>query len=266
MLIISTPSLFKRVGVINIAFSDHYPIYGFATRPNKHRTVTRALGTTKKINDFIADSKQAPWSLIDSFTDVDDMCSAWESLMKSLIGRHFPLKKKRIRKQTHPWLDSTVLKVMRTLDQVHKRAKTPRLSSDWNEYKLPRNKVTAMNRQVRKNYFRNKLEENRGKRKVVWDTLRQVLPSNNYRTEIDKVVVDGKELIGKHDIASCLNDYFTTIASSLLPSQQSHDCPVDLQQEGLTSISNNRFKCHAVSENDVFKVLRTMYISEDYSS
>ena len=68
------------------------------------------------------------------------MCSAWESLTKSLIGRHFLLKKKRIRKQTYPWLDRTVLKVMRTRDHVHKRAKTPRLSSDWNEYKLLRNK------------------------------------------------------------------------------------------------------------------------------
>ena len=181
--------MFKRVGVINIAFSDHYPIYGilhgFATRPNKHNTITTRPWNDRKINDFIADLKQAPWSLIDSSTDVDDMCSAWESLMKSLIGRHFPLKKKR-----------------------------------------------------------------------------QVLPSNNYRTEIDKIVVDGKELIGKHDIASSLNDYFTTIASSLLPSQQSHDSPVELQQDGLTSISNYRFKCRAVSENDVFKVLRTIYISK----
>ena len=190
------------------------------------------------------------------------MCSAWESLMKSLIDHHFPLKKKRIRKQTHPWLDSTVLKVMRTRDQVHKRAKTSLLSSDWNEYKLLRNKVTALNREVRKNYFRNKLEENRDKPKVFWDTLRQVLPSKNYITEIDQIVVDCKELIDKHDIANFLNDYFTTIASSLLASQQSHGSPVDLQQDGLTSISNHRFKCHAVSENDVFKVLRTTYISK----
>ena len=88
------------------------------------------------------------------------------------------------------------------------------------------------------------------------------MPSKNYRTEIDQIVVDCKELIDKHDIANFLNDYFTTIASSLLASQQSHGSPVDLQQDGLTSISNHRFKCHAVSENDVFKVLRTTYISK----
>ena len=85
---------------------------------------------------------------------------------------------------------------MRTCDQVHKRAKTSRLSSDWNEYKLLRNKVTAMNRKARTKYFRNKLEENRGKSTAFWDTctLHQVLPSKISCTDIDKIVVDGKEL------------------------------------------------------------------------
>ena len=105
VLITSTPSLFKKAGVINIAFSDHYPIYGImhgsATHPNKHRTITTRPWNDKKINNFVADLKQAPWSLIDTFTDVDNMCSAWESLMKSLIDYHFPLKK-----ETHSKTDA----------------------------------------------------------------------------------------------------------------------------------------------------------------
>lgn len=78
-LITSTLSLFKKAGAINITFSDHYSIYGImhslATRPSKHRTITTSFWNDKKVNDFLADLKQAPWSLIYSFTDVDDMCS-----------------------------------------------------------------------------------------------------------------------------------------------------------------------------------------------
>ena len=51
-----------------------------------------------------------------------------------------------------------------------------------------------MNRKAKNNLFRKKLEENWGKPKTFWDTLRQVLPSKNNRTEIDKIAVDGKEL------------------------------------------------------------------------
>ena len=71
--------------------------------------------------------------MINSFTDVDNMCSPWELLMKSLIDQLFLPKKKHIRRQAHPWLDSIVLKLMKTRDQVYRREKKSQLSLDWNE-------------------------------------------------------------------------------------------------------------------------------------
>ena len=72
-LIPSTLNLFKKAGVINIAFGDHYPIYGImhglAARPNKHRTIT-----TRPWNDFITDLKH---------TKCPQMLGHWSS------NRHF---------------------------------------------------------------------------------------------------------------------------------------------------------------------------------
>ena len=181
--------------------------------------------------------------------------------MKSLIDQHFPLKRKRIRRQTHPWLDSTTLKLMRTRDQMHKKAKRSGLSQDWNEYRRLRNKVTEINRKARKDYFRNKLEENRGKPKAFWDTLRLVLPSKKNCNEIERLVVDGEELSDKRDIANSLNEYFTTIAPSLLASHQSHEYLAAPQQENDPVISNNTFKFCVLNEDNVFNVLQTMDIS-----
>ena len=256
---------------MDITLSDHYPIYGVmhgpATHSNKHRIITTRSWDDNKVNAFLADLKHAPWSLVDSFDNVDSMCSVWESLMKSLVGQHFPLKRKRIRRQTHPWLDSTTLKLMRTRDQMHKKAKRPGLSQDWNEYRRLRNKVTEINRKARKGYFRNKLEENRGKPKAFWDALRLVLPSKKNCNEIDcneieRLVVDGEELSDKRDIANSLNEYFTTIASSLLASHQSHEYLAAPQQENDPVISNNTFKFRVLNEDDVFNVLQTMDISK----
>ena len=125
--------------------------------------------------------------------------------MKSLIDQHFPVRRKHIRRQTHPWLDSTILKFMRDRDQVHKKAKKFGLKQDWDEYKRLRNKVTKLNRNAKKKYFRNKLEETRGRPKAFWNVLRQVMPSKKHRNEIDKLVVDGKEINDRHGIANSLN-------------------------------------------------------------
>jgi hypothetical protein len=95
---------------------------------------------------------------------------------------------------------------MRTRDQVNKKAKRSGLSQDWNEYRRLRNKVTEINRKARKDYFRNKLEENRGKPKAFWDTLRLVLPSKKNCNEIERLVVDGEKLSDKRDIANSLTN------------------------------------------------------------
>jgi hypothetical protein len=95
---------------MNITLSDHYPIYGVmhsqTIHSKKHRITTTRPWDDNKVSAFLADLKHAPWSLVDLFDDLDSMCSVWESLMKSLIDQHFSLKRKRIRKQTHSWLDA----------------------------------------------------------------------------------------------------------------------------------------------------------------
>ena len=84
----------------------------------------------------------------------------------NVMDRHFPMKRKRIRRSTHPWLDGTVLRQMRHRDMVHKKAVRSGCISDWNEYKHLRNQVTSMNRKARKHYFSEKLEQNRSNPKA----------------------------------------------------------------------------------------------------
>lgn len=83
-----------------------------------------------------------------------------------------------------------------------------------------------MNRKARKIYFRSMLEENRGKPNLSWDILRLVMPSRKNSTEIDKILVNGKELSDKRNIANSFIEYFTTIASTL-------DQPIDNLKETL---------------------------------
>ena len=127
VLITSRPDQFKDFGILDITLSDHYPTYDvmnmLGTRHIKHRIITTRSWSEGAVDSFRADLETAPWSVIDSFDNIDDMCSTWESLMRTIIDRHFPSKRKRVRKKTHPWLDSNVLRIMRSRDRVHKKAK-----------------------------------------------------------------------------------------------------------------------------------------------
>ena len=201
--------------------------------------------------------QQAPWSVIETFDDVDDMSSAWDLLMKSLIEQHFPLRRKRIQKQTHPWLNGEVLRLMRARDQVHKKAVKSGLTCDWKEYKHLRNRVTSANRKARRNYFSNKLNENRSNPRAFWNILCSVLPSKSNRSVINKLVVNDKELTNKKDIANSLNEYFTTIASTLLGNRPSSDTELYPIEQPIINPTST-FKFQSLCEADVFYALQTM--------
>ena len=99
ILIALTPCLFKDAGVLTTALSDHYSVHGKAIRNNKHRIITTRSWDEVCIKNLVVGLQQAPWSVIETFDDANDMSSAWGLLMKSLFEQHFPLKRKRIQKR-----------------------------------------------------------------------------------------------------------------------------------------------------------------------
>ena len=117
--------------------------------------------------------------------------------------------------------------------------------------------MTSANRKARRNYFSNKLIENRSNPRAFWNILRSVLPSKSNRSVINKLVVNDKELTNKKDIANSLNEYFTTIASTLLGNRPSLDTelyPIELPITNSTST----FKFQSLCEADVSYALQTM--------
>ncbi|CAB4043715.1 Hypothetical predicted protein, partial [Paramuricea clavata] len=252
VLITTTPSLFNKAGVLSVTLSDHYPIYGIMAFPGnnleKHKIITTRSWNENNINNFVNELEQESWSVIDAFDD-DDMFFAWEREFKSIFDNCFP--RKRIRKQTHPWLDSTLLRVMRKRHQMHKRARKSGSSVDWDEYKRLRNLVTSALRKKRRNYFSNKLNETRGNPKAFWDTLHLVYPGKSQQNVIEKLIVGGKELCDKQDIANSLNEFFTTIANSLLSNQP----PPNLQSSNSTVDCSDIFNFKSLNESDVLNAL-----------
>ena len=226
-----------------------------AARPTKHRIIKTRSWKESSIKDFLSELEKTPWSFLDWFDDIDDTYSAWESLFKSLIDIHFPTKLKRVRKQTHPWLDRSVLRLMRERDHQHKKAIKHGLSTDWNEFKRLPNMVTSINRKRRKNDFATKLEENRGNPRAYWKTLRQILPSKTKISGTERLIVDEIELNDGLEIANSFNEYFTNVASTLLENISSPGIQQPVPQ---SQTPCKIFSLPTIIEWDMLKALSTM--------
>jgi len=121
-VITSTPNLFESTGVLSTSFSDHLPIFGVlhgsSVKSIKHRYIETRSFTTQCIEKFNADLQFVPWNIMEIFSDIDDKCYVWQSLFLNAMNEHFPIRRKRIRQSTHPWLDKSILSTMRRRDQL----------------------------------------------------------------------------------------------------------------------------------------------------
>ena len=78
-------------------------------------------------------------------------------------------------------------------------------------YKTVRNQVTSLNRQLKKQYFAQKIRN----MKASWQIVNQLLNKRSKSTSIDSLNVDGREIFQKDAIANSMNKYFCSIGNDL---------------------------------------------------
>ena len=181
VLITSTPNSFERSGVLSTSFSDHLPIYGVlcgpSVKPVKHRYIETRSFSRQSMERFNADLELVPWNVVEIFSDIDDKYYVWQTLFLAIFNDHVPIRRKRIRQSTHPWLDNSILSTMRRRDPFHRKARKLNRPSDWSEYRRLRNLINSSLRKAKKTYFAKKLEESRPNPSEFWKTLSQTCSS-----------------------------------------------------------------------------------------
>ena len=259
----SNPSIFSRAGVLQTALSDHQPIYGVIPRlkyPQRHRVISTRHWNKDHLDSFQSDIKKIPWEQLKTAEDINQKLDIWTQHFTSILDKHFPTRRKRIRQKTHPWLDSNILSLMRRRDHVHKRAKQSGDNESWTLYRHLRNQVTSNLRKQRRNYFKQHLLEYKGNPKLFWRALKLVLPGKRKSTNIDKLVVDDKTFTEPKHIANALNHYFTGIAESVLSEAYSE------QVSTASSSSTTASSSICESQSDAFPKFKPVSFEDVYKS
>jgi hypothetical protein len=157
----------------DISPSDHCPILcslscKMSSRPSKGHT-TIMFRSMKKFDEtsFLNDLNNAPFSDTLLIPDASEALSYWSKLFISIIDKHAPLHKKRVKHATLPrWLSPEIIKAMKTRDMLKK-------SKQFNEYKKQRNFVKGMVRKAKKAYF-EKLICNNNVVSSIWQAMNEL--------------------------------------------------------------------------------------------
>ena len=82
-------------------------------------------------------------------------------------------------------------------------------------YRHLRNRVNNLNKQLKRDYFSNKIASYRGSLKDSWRSINQLLNKRSKTTNIDSVKVDDHEINKPAEVSRAMNDYFCSVGKKL---------------------------------------------------
>ena len=131
----------------------------------------------------------------------------WYKLFMDVVNRHAPIRHKRVKHpKLPPWLNKNIIQAMSDRDRLKKERM-------FTEYKTARNKVRNLVRNAKKLDFRKFVENNKD--------ISSVLRALNTFTKKEPTLDRKKN--PHHFTADAFNDYFLSIAETLVKPQDSPD-------------------------------------------
>ena len=107
---------------------------------------------------------------------------------------------------------------------------------------------------LRKNYYSDKIEENKGNLKGTWKILKQAIGQGNKSVSIDKIVSNGSYISDGGNIARVCNQHFVSVGKRL-------DETIPFTGEALTAhimVANVKFQFSTIAASQIVKVIKKL--------
>ena len=186
-------------GVIRVSVSDHYLVYCLrrfnGSLKRDHKFINTRTMTRFSHKECLDDVAKASWEqVVRSSKDINYLVIKWSYLF-SLIDKHAPYREIRVSEKYCPWFSTDLKNLIRRRDHLRKAAVKNNSVALMRAFKNVRNQVTSLNRQLKKQYFAEKISCEGGNMKATWATLSQLLNKKSRSTSSNNLNVDGKEIL-----------------------------------------------------------------------
>ena len=136
----------------------------------------------------------APWSVVDSFDDLEDSLEAFNLLFNEIPDCHASVKKIKIRNRPNPFVTDEIRDLMKTRDHWRKEARKTNNLKAWASYGSLRGEVKRNLRVAEREFIAEQIRTNPNNTRCLWKTIRSCIPkksaSQKTFTKDDNVVAN----------------------------------------------------------------------------
>ena len=166
-------------------------------------------------NAFIQDLENVSWHIVDDDSNINDAVLTWNKLFTEVADSHAPLKRRRVKGTTAPWMNNKIAEAMRDRNYHLRKAQKSNSTYHWGMYRKLRNFVNREIKSSKSNYYCNLIEESKGDSSMVWKAVNEAFSSNVSSSIAQYIIASGVQYNDPKSIATVLNDYFASVGRLL---------------------------------------------------
>jgi len=206
--------------LVETLISDHFPIFMVSDLSDGQKCYSRNFVGRKFDPGMVTRLNQALSIAFNGFHDIDSPDDALERFcyeIESRVDLYFP-KKTSNRKNVplKPWITQRILDAINRKNSLYKIYVQTKTDASHFIFKTFRNRVLKDLRNAKKLYYQGLIEKNKGNSKRTWQILNEMLGRENHKScYVKSLNVNGSLLTDEQQIASGLNEFFTSIGANL---------------------------------------------------
>ena len=133
------------------------------------------------------------------------------------LNKHAPTRHKRTRRNSVPWITTSIKNLMRNRDYHKKRAIKYASQTHWESFRKLRNEVNIQIRNAKFKFFHDKINDcfKSNNPKKAWTFINTLLGKNNKPNILSELSVNDNLVSDPKSMAEGLNDYFVNIGPTL---------------------------------------------------
>ena len=159
-------------------------------------------------SDFQDDVSKFEWNRVYSTSDNNESANEFQNLLLNSCNKNAPVRKKKVKKNSLPWINADILRLMRERDSIKNKAINTNTDDEWKYYKKMRNYVTARLKYVKKEYVQSRIDFSKGSVKQTWIHLNMLMSRNSKSSDIASVKSGDIDISDPKQIAETQNDFF----------------------------------------------------------
>ena len=150
---------------------------------------------------FLSEAESISWDQMMTETDdINALVNICTHIFSLIIDKHAPIVEKHVSEKYCPWIIKELKDFMGTRDKLKKSAVNCKSALVMESYRQVRNRVNALNKQLKKEDFVKKISSCKGNVKDSWRTINELLNKRSKSLNIDTLKGSDSKTVRKKDI------------------------------------------------------------------